>query len=115
MWSESRSMKETVPVPYPQVCGLAGTAALCPLLLPLPHSGPLVQGHFPQLAALPTALPSGQPRRLHVEARVCVCICPRVQVPSLLAAVGLVVPFQALRLLRGLCPHSQSEKLPFGQ
>lgn len=98
-------MKETVPLPYPHVRGLAGAAALCPLLLPLPRSGPLVQGHLPQLAALPhgpalwAALASAH------EARAWVCVCPGEQVHSLLAAVGLVAPLQALHLLRGGFAH----------
>lgn len=66
--------------PHPHVRGLAGAAALCPRLLP----------HGPALWA---ALASTR------EARGWVCVCPREQVRSLLAVVGLLAPLQALHLL----------------
>lgn len=108
MGSESRSMKETVPVPYPYVCGPAGTAALCPLLLPLPFQALWCRAVSPNSQPFPMALPLGSPGSCAQGRGLGLGLdLPRaeVQVHSLLAAVGLVAPLQVLHLLRGGFAH----------
>lgn len=115
-----RSMKERNSAsPHPHVRGLAGAAALCPRLLPLPCSGPLVQSHLPQLAVLPHGPALWAALASTREARGWGCVCPREQVRSLLAVAGLLAPLQALHLLRDGFAHvlrlPQAERLPPGQ